>query len=383
MSSVSGNLIVLIIIKLIDVLMMYTVVHSLIMPKIDLQEFSRKRIMQIIITSLLFAIGVGSFSYFNNVHFKNLIIFHATILILIMYTTKNKIVNAVILFGITFLFVSTAQLPSFLLFRVLLFDLSEPVSILAMQILTFLIVIVCLLKIKQFHAFYAVIQKKLFLKIIVFSLLVSGLGLMYFLNAEENSIVENALTAITFFTILFYGVVTTVIVPQETAEQPDVQTISQPEPVVNHVKRLENLLNRKLSEANKDNPLVLNLNYKAHEKIFFYQLMYMLDILFDNALEHGDEGPIVVSLVVLTKNFILTVSNPYHGEDPLSDIQRHMLQGSVSDKDGLYELKQLVKKFQSVEFDAQIRTYFQYEQKYNSHYVTVSIDISAEDSEEN
>jgi signal transduction histidine kinase len=252
-----------------------------------------------------------------------------------------------------------------------------------------------------------------------FLLLTIAIASLIVLDFDNDSMLEQLVGFIVFFSIIFYGIITTFMTVQKKIDQSsdkhhDVvnmfnglylsmesedsmdelreqmrnikafltgKKVTDQFEAGNHVKNLKALLYETLEKENKDNELILDLGYfVAHEKILFGQLILILGTLFDNALEHGGDHPIFIELNVSQKIFELTVKNSC---EPLSEKQMKKMfkkgyttKESVGNGKGLYNLEQEVKKHQDADFNAMITTSCDYNEEYESYYLSITVDIT-------
>lgn len=148
-----------------------------------------------------------------------------------------------------------------------------------------------------------------------------------------------------------------------------------------HEANLIKMLEGKCIESGKVNELNLDINYHEHHAtVGLGDLTYMLGTLFDNALDHGLNGPIFVYLNVGENIFELKVKNSCK-EIPDKKIPKLFKKGfstkeEVGHGQGLYELKRAVGLYNDQRFKAKITVESYYDMLYECDYLEIKIDIS-------
>ncbi|MCL2559950.1 MAG: hypothetical protein FWE07_05630 [Turicibacter sp.] len=141
------------------------------------------------------------------------------------------------------------------------------------------------------------------------------------------------------------------------------------------------LLREKLAESKKENELVLEIGYHEHHAtVSFGDVTYMLGTLFDNALDHGLDGPILVYLNVCANILELSVKNPCLEMPPkkLSQIFRKGVSSKegIGHGQGLYQLKKAVEGYHRQPFTAKIEASCYHDLSYQQDFLEITIDIS-------
>lgn len=406
--------VVSIVINFMDAVMLYAIVHRFGGHKLDL---SKKKVTRDLLIAITHGAIMGFVFYFNEGSFIYRTIVYTALIALTMWWTKRKIVDATILFVIFFLFMSVVQAP-FFYSLMLLFDLSQEILLLIGQFLTMLTSVCLCLKVR-FNYMFLLIQQKLYLKMAIFILTVVSSALMIISNFNSESMLEQMLVAGIFVTITFLAIIMTFVTAQAKIDQSSDKyhdvvnmfnglylSIESDDEIAeikkqardlkeyltgkqasdqiiagDHEKNIEAILYEKLTEKDKDNQLTLDLGYFVpHEKVSFAQLVLMLGTLFDNALEHGGEQSIFVELNVSQKIFELTVKNSC-GQKSEKQMKKMFKKGyttkeTIGNGKGLYKLEQEVKKYQDGFFNARIHTSCDYEEQYESYYLTITVDIT-------
>ena len=115
--------------------------------------------------------------------------------------------------------------------------------------------------------------------------------------------------------------------------------------------------------------------YESNAKVSFSVMLYMLGVLFDNAIESGTKKEIIIKVYVIEENLYLSVSNEYKKKSP--DDFRKMFQERYSTKGEMssrgYGLPNLSKAVTNYGGNILLKEEYNKEQK--SDYITITIDI--------
>ncbi|MCL2558998.1 MAG: ATP-binding protein [Turicibacter sp.] len=397
-----------------DTVILYVVAHRVGGHKFNL---SRKKLTLELIIGVIYGIVMGSIFYFNAGNATYRVLGYTILTTFVMFLTKRKIVEAVILFSFFFLVVSVIQIAFFFPFLLLL-DLNQDILSFIVYLISMVVTISLCLAVK-FHPIFLLFQQKLYLKIGAFLLFIVSNLILVIADFDRAHMLEQVIIISIFAFITFFGIIMTFVTAQEKIDQSsdkyhdvvnmfnglyvsikagdDFHEIERQVDEIkkhlsgeettahnsgdDHVENLEALLYEKLAEKNKTNKLILDLGYFApHKEVSFANLMVMLGILFDNALDHGKDKPIFVDLNVSSSILELTVKNS--SEKKSEKAMQKIFKKGYSTKEnlghgkGLYNLEQLVREHHTEQFNATLSSECYYDEAYENYYFAITIDIT-------
>lgn len=336
---------------------------------------------------------------------------------LIKIWTKRELVDSFILWGISFIFIGAIQVT--ILYPLITFtEMTREIEFLLPQSITLLCAIILAIKSKLYKVFL-LMQQKFYFKMFVFTLNLLFLSSMVFFdfNAEdslEQIIIIGMLAIIAILGIGLMSVSAQKKIDEATNKYHDVvnmfnglylsivgrddyeelerqaidikeyltgEIVPESEPGVELTDRIKQLLIDKLRMSGKKNELNLDVDYfEAHKEVTFTKLLLFLGILYDNALDHGTDGPISVYLNVFEDLLELSVRN---ASEPKTEnqIARIFKQGyttkeSLGHGHGLAKLHSEIEKYQTNDFNTNISVRCDYDNVSNDYYFEIKIEIA-------
>ena len=399
------ELIVSMIINFLDIVFVYLIVHNLLKEKIKLSA-------KLIVLGILYGGVFGASAiYLSGGVFRAVVTL--TILLAIKFISGfisgKKIHDILILYVLTFLFISFIQLFSILLITQISFD--DLYIRLLGQIITAIVVLIWSLKVPMYKVFYT-IEKEIILKLFFFTL--TGVFLLVF--AYFGFEYENIVPHLFFFFLLLIPAVLgfletirrmmyyTTEVPEKIHDirnliagldisvevAPDLDAVKKE--LANLVSLIElsetmggvqvgdiqggilKFINQKKEERAKGLTIIANVGCaEVHQKVSLSVILYMIGTLLDNATESGTKDPILVDINITNERLEIEVSNSCDREavekiKTAMHLRKQSTKPGESRGYGLSNLKKTVERY-----GGKVGVAYHYNDEYEKNYLNLSV----------
>ncbi|MCL1990922.1 MAG: hypothetical protein FWG67_08550 [Defluviitaleaceae bacterium] len=335
-------------------------------------------------------------------------------LLVIKIATRRKLFDVFIIHVAIFLTLFTVQSLTGWLFGV--WEMNDELTLLVMQFIIFFVFSLLCWKVSLYE-FFSMIKQRLILIIGLICLYIIVYALLIMFQFNMNNVFDQVFLFVTLIILILSAFFSVVMMAQKKIDQTSdryhdlvnkfaglylaieaddehekIKALSRElkqyitgradviEVSDSYEENFGKVLEEKLVISERSNQLNLDIGYyEHHEIVSLGSVVYMLGSLFDNALEHGLDGPIFVYLNVCKNHFELSVKNACQ---KMSDrkLDRLFKKGfstkeQVGCGQGLYKLKREVEAYRDQRFKAQLKADHYYDVEYKLYYLDMTIKI--------